>query len=376
MRLFKRKDSPYWWVSGRNPDGSRWRASTGQQGRRAAEKAGRVVERQRLDAAESGLVPVRLDEAIEVLRKHKVRKGCSDATLKILDEKAARLTAVLGASRDVTRLTLADTEAYLDARRRDTVKRHGEVQPTSDHTIAKELATLKAALRQLRRHDIYPGDPAAIWPEELSDVYTPRDRWLTVAEYRRLLLALPPHRVPYVALYCQTGLRYSELYGATREGGALVVTQTKGNRRTGEVTSRLVPLSAEATAILDANPLPWKRWHRSRMVQGLKAATSAAGVGHVSTNDFRRTFASWLCQAGVPELTVIKLMGHHSSRMVRRVYAQLAPETLEAAVLKLPCVLPSARAACQQRAGLGAGTTETTDTTDNVSARKDGNRDE
>lgn len=51
--------------------------------------------------------------------------------------------------------------------------------------------------------------------------------------------------------------------------------------------------------------------------------------------DLRRTFASRMCQAGVPEFHTIKLMGHKSSKMVREVYAQLSPGTYEEAITRL-----------------------------------------
>jgi hypothetical protein len=56
-----------------------------------------------------------------------------------------------------------------------------------------------------------------------------------------------------------------------------------------------------------------------------------------STNDLRRTFASWLCQAGAPELEVTRLLGHTSSAMVRRVYAQMSGDALRRAIDRLPC---------------------------------------
>ena len=42
--------------------------------------------------------------------------------------------------------------------------------------------------------------------------------------------------------------------------------------------------------------------------------------------------------AGVPELATIRLMGHGSSAMVRRVYAQLSDATYESAIDCLPSV--------------------------------------
>jgi integrase len=196
-------------------------------------------------------------------------------------------------------------------------------------------------LRRLRKHELYAGDPATLWPEALDGAfYTPRDRWLPIGEYRALMPHVTEHRRRYVGIYCTTGVRFGELYQCVRVGNALHVTQTKGNAKVGEIKIREVPLCADARAILDAHPLPWPKWQRGRMSDDLKRACAKAGIARVSANDLRRTFVSWLATAGVPELTVVKLVGHSSSQMVRRVYAQLAPATLAEAVDRLPRLEP------------------------------------
>jgi integrase len=200
----------------------------------------------------------------------------------------------------------------------------------------------------LKKHKLYDGDPELLWPEALDEaIYTPRERWLEPAELRVLLLALTPHRRRYVQLYALTGMRRSELYQCERVGDVLKVRQTKGNAKVGEVKIRDVPLNDEARALLDAHPLPWTRWEGGRMGDDMKRAAARAGIPHVSTNDLRRTFVSWLANAGVPELTVVRLVGHNSSAMVRRVYAQLAPATLAEAVARLPSVYGAVTLRCE-----------------------------
>lgn len=329
--LYRRKDSPYWWCWGRYPNGERWQQSTRQRRKREAADAARIIERERLSEADSGYPPVPLRDAMDTLREHKRRRGATEATLQVLAQKRARLEEHFGEERDVLTITLVDTERYVEARRRETVRRVDGDRQLSDHTIAKELGMLRGALRVLRKHDLYPGDPSDVWPDSLVSVYQPRDRWLTLDEYRALLAALPPSRRKYVIAYCNTGVRLSELYQSRREGDVLVVTQTKGKRQ-----ERTVPLSPAAREVFDAHPLPWVPWTSQNMNRDLRTACTKAGIAMCSANDFRRTFASWLIQGGVPELTVVRLMGHTSSAMVRRVYAQLAPETLADAITKLP----------------------------------------
>lgn len=348
-KLFQRKDSPYWWCWGYDAAGERWVASTKQTARRAAEKAARVIERERLAEPVSELAPITVAEALDALRAHKARRKVRPATLAKLDQKRIPLERILGATTNVHTLSLASLEHYVDERRKDTRRRvdiewvdgvHVRTerdQPTSDQTIAMEVDMLLAALRRLKKHGLYEGDTAAMRPDVVAEAtYQARERWLPVEEYRALMAEVAETRRKYVAAYCNTGMRLSELYQCERVGDALHVTQTKGNARVGETKVRVIPLSAELRAILDADPLPWKRWPSSRMNDDLKRACSRAGIARVSANDLRRTFCSWLCNAGVPELTTIKLMGHSSSAMVRRVYAQLAPSTLEAAIERLP----------------------------------------
>ena len=72
--------------------------------------------------------------------------------------------------------------------------------------------------------------------------------------------------------------------------------------------------------------------------RNVKATCKRAGVPPCTANDLRRTFASWLKQAGVDSLAVAKLMGHASSRMVDLVYGQLTAATFQAAIGKMPAI--------------------------------------
>lgn len=349
--LYRRKDSEYFWCWGYNVNGEKWYASTRQKTERAAQKAARAIERERLEDVGEGLAPITVAEALDVLAKHKARKQVREATATKFATKRVHLERVLGAKTNIHDLTLGSLERYVDERRKDLVRRvslkmvdgvHQRTvreHPTKDQTIAMEVDFLLSALRRLRKHGLFAIDPDTLRPDVVEEATVEaRDRWLTVEEFERLHAEVAESRRRYLAIYCLTGMRFSELYQCERIGDVLHVTQTKGNARVGEVKIRHVPLSPPAIAILDRYPLPWPVWPTSRMVDDLKRACSRAGMDRVSANDLRRTFCSWLCNAGVPELTVTKLMGHSSSAMVRRVYAQLAPSTLEDAVLRLPVV--------------------------------------
>ena len=221
------------------------------------------------------------------------RKNRASMTLDFYLKKMRHLCAALG-SCDVSALTLGDVESHMDVRR-------GTGAGLA--TIAKEIKALASALRYASKHGLYHGDPAAIIPDALHDVYTPRDRALTREEYRALHLALGSDRRDYLAMYALCGLRESELYKITPadvSNAAVHVAGTKTKR-----SDRWLPLNATTAEIVGRRsqvaqggaPL-FAPWHNGR--RDLHTACRRAGIAPISFNDLRRSFASWLCQESCP----------------------------------------------------------------------------
>jgi hypothetical protein len=97
------------------------------------------------------------------------------------------------------------------------------------------------------------------------------------------------------------------------------------------------------------------RWQNVR--RDLAAKCKKLGIPRVSPNDLRRTFASWMKNAGVDSFAVARLLGHTTSRMVELVYGQLDDETLKNAVSTLPPLpksLPKAPKARKQARTAGS----------------------
>lgn len=336
-KLYKR--GKYWWAFGVDTEGKRWWKSTKvpvEHSRRTAEKVARKIEAAILLGSPDEEA-LELIDVLDLLVDHMERKQLAKATLEIAARCGKHLISFFGARCDVHKITLADVESYLDHRRS---------VGTGDHTIEKEVRTLTSALRQARRHNLYPRDPSALWPDALRGVYQPRDRWLTVDEYARVLEKANPGRRDHFTAYVYLGCRFSELYRITAEdldyqARAVFIRGTKGDPKYRE---RWVPAAPPAWRILrrladehSQGPL-FRHWTRQNARQAMHRWCKAAGVPPVSPNDLRRTFCSWLASAGVPELTCSRMMGHSSSTMVRRVYAQLSAEALRGAIDRLPRV--------------------------------------
>jgi integrase len=344
-RLYQREGSPFWWTWGTYADGSRWQKSTKvrhthkreadeRKHRQLAERRAFEIEA-KLEGALRAPVGARLgttvtavfDSVIEARR----REGKAQGTLDVYARAASHFCEVLGPDTDVHRVTLADCERYIDVRTSQGAKRS---------TIAQEFSKFGAALNYAHRHGRYTGNIKAIWPSAaLRNAYKARERYLTREEYARLHAEIETYgRGDWLAGYVFTGARLRELprikaADINLERGTLRIrgTKTTGADRTIPIAATLRPVVERRLELCGEGPL-WPEW---TLGKPLVKACARIGIPRVSCNDLRRTFCSWLCQAGVHEVAVVRLMGHGSSRMVRAVYARFGADDLAAAVAKL-----------------------------------------
>lgn len=316
-RLYKRGGVWYCW--GYDSNAKRWRESTKQTDRKAAEIVAREIARRRAVDSSSD-APIKLHDALLMVSAADKRAGRSEATADILRLKGRHLVAFFGASFNIRSLTRGDLEEYADRR----------IASVSRHTAAKELWVLRRAMRVSGA-----GWSDALMPD-LGRIYTPRDRWLTWGEYNALRAQLSAERRDYLDAFVYTGCRRSELYALIAsdiDDGRILIRGTKTDE-----AHRWVPIAKPIAAMLarrakKSGPLfAW--WDKD--TRDINAACKRAKIANVSPNDLRRTFASWLANAGVSPLVTARLMGHTSTRMVERVYARLGIEIQADAIAKLP----------------------------------------
>jgi integrase len=339
--LYKR--GKYWHAKWYDAAGRRQRRSTKQTSERAAR---RIATEWELASSVRRPDPFRIEEALRLAGDAQVRKGNVERTLDVALTRAEHIERILSGKTDLNAVnlpTLGDT--YLDARRRELTPWGTRIE---DATTKKELRLLAQGMREGKRLDRFFGDPSAIFPEALRKVGNVRDRWLPVPEYQALLAVATPHRQDWIVFYCNTGVDVGELHGVRKaddlelergEHGYVHIRGTKTKYR-----DRWIPLSADARAVVDRRmevPGPMlfaPEWKSQHVAVCMKRWCPKAGIERVIVKDFRRTFCSWMFNASVPELATIRLMGHGSSEMVRRVYAQLSDATYEDAIGCLPSV--------------------------------------
>lgn len=261
--------------------------------------------------------------------------GRSAATMEILEWKRKALVSVLGAER---KLRDVDVKAYAAKRMSEGAK---------GPTIKRELGELLFGWRAL-------GAPKLPAMPELAGTNSP-DRYLTAAELDRVLQHIPASRREHVLTYAYTGIRKSELYRITPEDVGAITVRVRGTKTEGAV--RVVPmhdvirpvLARRAATGRPGQPL-FERWESGNADRDLRRAGIKAGVGPISFNTLRKTFATQLVLAGISSHHVASLLGHTDTRMVDRVYGRLRTgDHLVAAVAMLPTL--SLKAGQPGRAG-------------------------
>jgi len=209
----------------------------------------------------------------------------------------------------------------------EAVKQAGITAGLMPATINRRLAVLRRvanlAYRQWGWLDTSLGERIRLLPGERQ-----RSVHLTPEEVQKLAATAPGKAVrEAILLAAMSGLRKGELLSlkaADRVDGALSLGETKAGR------PRVVPLPPEALDI----PLPIKLTVDELRV-GFDIARAKAKLPHVRFHDLRRTYGTWLSNAGAPLAAIRDLLGHSNISVTSR-YLATSTSDLRAAVNKLP----------------------------------------
>jgi integrase len=318
--LYRRKDSPYWWIDVVLPDGRRVCEST------------RLREH---GEAEEYLVGLKA-EAYEFRRQGiTAPRGWQEAVVRYLAECQGKRS--MADDRD----HLRKLDPYLRDKRLDRITMDA-VWPFMRDRQGRDgvaNATINRALEIVRRilnlaHQDWN------WLQRVPRIRMlpepkRRIRFLKREEADRLLEALPEHLRPVVRFALATGCRMSEilrLEWRRVDFGRGVAWLDPGTTKNGE--GRGVPLNADAVLALRGVEGIHERWCFTYEGQPMQAVGSAwerslrrAGIEDFRFHDLRHTWASWHVMSGTRLQELMELGGWKSFEMVLR-YAHLAPEHL------------------------------------------------
>ena len=275
------------------------------------------------------------------------------ATRDFYRKRLASLLGSFGVERSAADIDAAAVDAFIASRRADGA---------ADHTIHKELGTLRRLLSAAARAGTWFGDERTVIPVRFSPDYTPRERWLSIDDVRDVLRELSPARGAWVALAAGAGAELAALERAERsdfdEARRIVLVRgTKNARRHREVPLTL-PVCAELVARAfrdgdgDAPRLlrPWRMHWRDLQIAARRTGCRRTGcfddpqrgrscsrkeceraaVDSFSLHTLRHSFATWHLAAGASFDDVARIMGHAGTAMLHRVYGHLGAEELRA----------------------------------------------
>lgn len=333
MSIYRRKDSPYWWVRFTH-NGKRVFESTGTDDRKKAQQYHDRLKALLWEKSKLGKKPERTwqEAVVRYCREKTAKRDLKRdiAMFKWLDLHLGNM-----ALREITRDKLEDIrEAKLAERVRGNKQR--ESRRCSPSTVNRYMALVRTVLNLASKDwewtDRTPKVPMYAEPAG-------RTRFLTEEEEAKLLEELPAHQREICRFSLSTGLRQRNVIrlewsqvDVARQHAWILPEQSKNGR------AIAVPLNTEAMAVVRrqigkhptfvftyaGKPI------RSVNTKAWRQALKRAGISNYRNHDNRHTWATRHRKAGtsVPELQA--LGGWKSSKMVER-YAHFAADHLAAA---------------------------------------------
>jgi integrase len=328
MSLYRRKDSPFWWVKLPPIRGESrpLQQSTGTADRREAQTVHDRLAHQRWEQDRLGVKPRHLwQEAVVrwlLETRHKATHEDDKAKLRWLD------THLAGKFLDEIDRTLIDQVKFT----REKVASAG----TANRYLALVRAILRRECNEWEWIDRVP-------KFNLFRESEGRVRSLTVAEFERLASELPAHLADMARFSVATGLRQANVTGLEwqyvdlERRHAWIPAIKHKNRR-----AHSVPLNETAMAVIrrqiGKHPTRVFTYRGDPIGQvntkAWSAALKRAGIEDFRWHDLRHTFATWHRQAGTPTHELQRLGGWKTGAMVER-YAHIAPEALQGAAARL-----------------------------------------
>lgn len=342
MRLYQRKNSPYWWIDA-TVAGQRYRGSTGESGKREAQKAAdRIIDQLKLQAKRQGETwsieqcvtrwwqdhAQHLRSADAIWSNIENLDRCLDCTTPV-DQLTSALLMDFRAKRRGER---ANRSAKSDKAKEAAAKRPPKfVQPP---TINRDLAYLQAALNHAR--DIH-GQPVAQipWAKIKYSENQARNRFASHDEYDAMQGADDTDLADMILAAVATGLRRGNMrwkwHMVDLRGASVTISRTKGGV---PMVVRLSPLViamlkrrrqaiATATGEIptgDTDVFDWTNYRRR-----WEALRKTLGLVDFHWHDLRHTFGTWARKAGVDLPTLKEAMAHKDIKTTAR-YAQVEPD--------------------------------------------------
>lgn len=340
MGLFRRSNSPHWWMSFSHRR-RQYRLSTGTENRRLAE---RIAAKVRLEIDSEQWFPGKpaqtrtMRELLERYLAEYAERNKRPSSAKRDRGLTKHLLAAFGS------LTLAEVtpERIADYK---SARRVAGVKP---RTVNMELGLGRHAFNlALREWRWCTTNPFTMVKREREAAYP--ERWLTTEEERRLLAVCQAWLGELVTTALYTGMRLGEILSLRwkavdlRHGRLVVQTVLAKTAR-----ARTIPLNQTIRSLLAAKALACGQATESLVFgtacgtphtvsnvnRSFRSAVRRAKLAPVRFHDLRHTFATRLAQRDVDLYRIQRLLGHTTPAMTQR-YAHHSTSSLAPAVNRL-----------------------------------------
>ena len=325
--LFQRNG--WWWIDYTDGDGKRHRKKTAMDFQTA-----RLIYRDTVTKVAKGEVLGVREEGIR-LREFVERKYWPTVKPPLSSWEQQRARSILD-----TQILPTFGGVKLARLRRAEIERWqaGRLADVSGSTANKELMRLKHLLNRAVAWGYIKASPAR-WIKKTKEA-PGRTRYLTAEEREALLAGAPPALRPYIVAALQTGARRGELLGMRwadidMKAGTVTFAKTKnGDTRTVPMTDTLRELLKTLPRPLDTQMPVLPQWNPPNLTVAFGRLVRSLGMKNLTFHDLRHDTANTLTMAGVPQRTIMAILGHRDPRMTLR-YQHLSPGHLREAARAL-----------------------------------------
>lgn len=336
FKLYRRPESPHWWVSF-SAGGHRVRRSLRVDDRQTADELAARLYRDALTGETADRRPaLSLDHALSRYVAEHARYLPSAETIA---HQGKALIHIIGKATELGAIDDAVVSNFVARRRGERARRgHGRRasrlldRRVSNSTVNRELGLLRAVMERARK--LWKIDVADVtWKLHRLPEADHRARYLTVEEADRLLVVAPDHLRPPILCALFTGLRLANVMALDWSDIDLtarrLTVRVKSRKPGGKLLT--VPIAGPLVAELallggqDRGPVFTYRGRPvAKMRRAFATALQRAGIADFHWHDLRHTAASWMVQRGVPLAVVRDILGHSDIKLTAR-YAHVAP---------------------------------------------------
>lgn len=353
--VYRRKETPFWWIRYRDRSGARRRESTFTQDWQEAQR----LLRERLQARDSNALDViRKGEKLSLeqwadffLENYSKPPVRAEKTHQVNLRVSKHLKNAF-ASRKLVDITADDIEIYLSDRLRKTVRvrtalgyrQMGVLKPT---TVHQEFRVLRRMLNVAVRKKLLQANPCwgVEFPVAVRGLFRPH--YVTWSEQRRIESHAPGHLRNIVQIITETGLRvYKELTPMRKDQVDLVnatiwIPDSKTPNGIAEIP--LTPLAIEAikSQILVSGTGPYlfpsdknPSGHQRNLKTAWRKTLKRAGVPYFRIYDLRSTYATRLSAGGVADEWVTQLLRQGDAKVFKK-YSQMKLQMKREALEKM-----------------------------------------